>query len=176
VPSIVDSLPGYERSAVVSRDGLYRYSLQRHWQNAALPGTVVWIMLNPSTADGKADDPTIRRCVGFTERMGYGHLAVVNLFAYRTTHPTVMKSARGRGVDVVGPDNDDTIMRWCREAATIVAAWGASQAVDAGRALQVRRMLDDDPACGPLHCLARTATGGPKHPLYLPNSAELEVL
>ncbi len=48
---------------------------------------VVWVMLNPSTADHVHDDPTIRRCMGFARAWGYGGIAVVNLYAWRATDP-----------------------------------------------------------------------------------------
>ena len=40
-------------------------------------------MVNPSTADAETDDPTIRKVKGFSERAGYGHIIVGNLFAFR---------------------------------------------------------------------------------------------
>ena len=71
--------------AVVSDDGLYRYILTRTWDRS-LPA-LVFCMLNPSTADATVDDPTIRKCIGFAQRLGYGGIIVVNLFAYRATKP-----------------------------------------------------------------------------------------
>jgi hypothetical protein len=56
------------RSAVISRDGLYRYALRRVWQ--AKP-TVLFIGLNPSTADQR-DDPTLQRCIRFAMAWGFG--------------------------------------------------------------------------------------------------------
>jgi len=52
-----------QRAAVLSRDGLYRYALRRVWDPAR--PAVLFIGLNPSTADHRIDDPTIRRCVRF---------------------------------------------------------------------------------------------------------------
>ena len=47
----------------------YRYSLERSWNGGE--GRVLFIGLNPSTADHKKDDPTIRRCVGFAKSWGF---------------------------------------------------------------------------------------------------------
>ena len=71
------------RSAVISDCGRYRYRLERHGLSGA--GAVAWIMVNPSTADATTDDATIRKVVGFSERMGAGWLIVGNKFAYRAT-------------------------------------------------------------------------------------------
>jgi hypothetical protein len=147
------------RGAKFDPTGRYRYSLRRTW-DSALP-RVAFIMLNPSTADGRADDPTIRRCIGFARRWGYGSLIVVNLFAYRTPSPAVLARASGP----VGPDNDRHLRAaWSRSAA-IVAAWGVHGSL-LGRDLAVMALL----ARGrkPLLCLGTTQDGHPRHPLYLP--------
>jgi len=59
-------------STIISPCGKYRYLLERKW-GIGLP-CVTWIMLNPSTADAEKDDPTIRRCIGFSKAWGYGSL------------------------------------------------------------------------------------------------------
>lgn len=76
---------GIVQSADFSACGTYRYALRKIWLPAA--PQVLFIGLNPSTADEKSDDPTIRRCLGFARSWGYGGLIVANLFAYRTTAP-----------------------------------------------------------------------------------------
>jgi hypothetical protein len=68
--------------------GTYRYALWRTW-NALQPG-VLFVGLNPSTADATTDDPTIRRCIGFAKRWGYGGITMANVFAYRATDPREM--------------------------------------------------------------------------------------
>lgn len=147
------------RGAKFDPTGRYRYSLSRTW-DSALP-RVAFVMLNPSTADGRADDPTIRRCIGFARRWGYGSLVVVNLFAYRTPSP----AALARALSPVGPDNDRHLRAARSRSAAMVAAWGVHGAL-LGRDQAVMALL----ARGrkPLLCLGTTRDGHPRHPLYLP--------
>jgi len=152
-----------ERAALLSVDGRYRYWLTRRWA----PGPpVTFVMLNPSTADDTTDDPTIRRCIGFTRRWGYGALRVVNLYAYRTTHPTELATV----TDPVGPDNDHWLTTTATTAHTfaapIIAAWGAHP-MATHRANTVLAL----PGMHRLQALGRTRTGAPHHPLYLPTTA-----
>lgn len=76
---------GIRRQAVFDPAGRYRYSLRRRWDAAG--ARVAFVLLNPSTADGRRDDPTIRRCIGFAREWGFGGLEVVNLFAHRSNPP-----------------------------------------------------------------------------------------
>ncbi|TMF61888.1 MAG: DUF1643 domain-containing protein, partial [Chloroflexi bacterium] len=73
--------PAAVRGATFSADRRYRYRLWRRWDGAR--PVVAFVMLNPSTADARRDDPTIRRCIGFAKSWGFGGVEVVNLFAYR---------------------------------------------------------------------------------------------
>ena len=61
-------------TARFSANGIYRYLLTRSLGGSA---TCLFIMLNPSSADAENDDPTIRRCIGFANREGYGRLEVI---------------------------------------------------------------------------------------------------
>lgn len=63
-------------SAVLSDDGQYRYQLERTW---GFGDAVTFVMLNPSTADARKDDPTIRRCLSYARSWGYDGIRVVNL-------------------------------------------------------------------------------------------------
>jgi len=132
----------------------YRYSLSRQWGD---DGSVCWIMLNPSTATASVDDPTIRRCVGFSRAWGYGALEVVNLYALRSTDPAGL----WKSTDPVGPQNDAAILRATQRASLVVCAWGAN--AKPARVAQVRELLMETP----LHHLGRTKAGMPRHPLYL---------
>lgn len=170
------------RGASITENGLYRYSLTRSWspepETVELHRPVVWIMLNPSTADAKVDDPTIRRCIGFTRAWHHCHLTVVNLMAYRATAPADLVAARGADVDIVGPLNDQVIIAAAQGASLVVAAWG-SHRFAARRAEIVLSLIDPErgsPLSGtPVSCLGRTQGGHPKHPLYVRGDTALEV-
>ena len=149
-------------AATISDCGIYRYSLSREWLGG--DGTVLFVMLNPSTADASVDDPTIRRCIGFAQRWGYARLTVGNLYAYRATDPRELDDAAGAGVDPVGPENDDWLLRLSGGADEVIAAWGTK--ASAAREARVLRRLA--PWCT-INCLGTTKSGQPKHPLYLPN-------
>lgn len=146
---------GHESTAILSDDGLYRYTLGRRWAKGP---AAFWIMLNPSTADAALDDPTIRRCIGFTRAWGYSALTVVNLFALRATNPAQLY----RHPDPIGPANDAHIVTQAQRHQIAIAAWGThGHLLD--RSAYVQRLVDGIP----LHCLGTTRGGHPRHPLYV---------
>ena len=149
--------------AVLSPDEKYRYLLTREL-GAGPP--LVFIMLNPSTADAEVDDPTIRRCIRFAARENAGHLVVVNLFALRATDPREL----ARDPDPFGPRNNKFILMHCRPDSRVVAAWGAHPFA-AARARTVARIVDV--AGASLECLGVTKDGHPRHPLYVRADAPL---
>lgn len=142
--------------ACISRCGRYRYALWRRWSDGP---QVLFVMLNPSTADQRNDDPTIRRCIGLAARWGYGAVAVGNLFAFRTPSPRILR----REAHPVGPANDRWLHRLAADSSRMIAAWGNDGEL-LERDVQVRAMLT------PLYALSLTRRGQPRHPLYIPNS------
>ena len=160
-----------EAGAEISPCGRYRYVLTRKW---AEDGPLhVWIGLNPSTATEEVDDPTIRRCVDFSERWGAGEIAMVNLFALRSTDPRELRRAE----DPIGPKNEDRLGVWCQKgcqkAGKIIAAWGNHGDLhDRGR--QVSRRMDSLwLKNNGVFCLGQNRGGQPVHPLYQPLNREL---
>ena len=139
----------------------YRYLLEHRWGTAA---PMVFVMLNPSTADATRDDPTLRRCLRFARRDGRGGLIVVNLFALRATDPAALAAHP----DPVGPDNDQILCAAIGRGTPVIAAWGTHGALHA-RDQAVLRLL----APARLSCLGRTAHGQPRHPLYQPADTPL---
>lgn len=143
---------------------VYRYDLHRDFGMQTPPLTVV--MLNPSTADARKDDPTIRRVIGFAKAWGAGSLLVLNLFAIRATDPREMLAA----TDPIGPENDAYLRRALTAARdedrAVLAAWGA-HGNHLGRDFHVMHKLVDGVRWT---CLGRTHAGHPKHPLYVPSN------
>lgn len=154
-----------------SEDRVYRYTLWREWDVDSLTGCaddlsnghkfVQFIGLNPSTADETKDDPTLRKCVGFAKRWGFGALCMTNLFAFRATDPREMK----RFIHPYGPDNNEHLARVAKHAGMVVAAWGTNGDHNE-RDMEVIDMMRDLGV--QLHCLRMTASGYPEHPLYVP--------
>lgn len=146
--------------AIISDDEKYRYMLSRRW---SLGGkTVAFICLNPSTADGNLDDPTVRRCVGFAKKWGGSRLLIGNLFAYRSTDPSTLKIV----ADPKGHMNDEWLERIAAQSDIVIAAWGGHGDLH-GRDAEVREQFN-----GRLHALRLTKHGSPAHPLYLPAHLE----
>lgn len=148
-----------ERKTVLSSCRTYRYCLWREWDNSNTR-YVMFIGVNPSTADEVEDDATIRRCVGYAKNWGFGALCMVNLFAFRARDPEDMKLSK----HPIGSDNDRWIMELSNEAEWIIAGWGKN-GTHLNRDREVKRMLR-----GKLSCLSITEEGHPGHPLYLKKS------
>lgn len=157
------------RQTILSADRLFRYTLWREWWKDELfinRDTIRYAMfigLNPSTADEAKNDPTIRKCIGFATRWGFGALCMTNLFAFRATDPRRMKGHPRP----IGAENDRWLVAAGREAGVIVAAWGVN-GQHMGRDVEVLKLLND------LQCLRTTKDGHPEHPLYVPYDTTLK--
>lgn len=140
---------------MASQQGSARFWLERKWREDGR--LVAFIMLNPSTADDANDDPTIRRCIGFSKSWGYGGLIVVNTNPMRSTNPR--RTPEPTEFDL--RDNDEHLRRAAFWAEKIVCAWGSHV-----RAEYEQRALDVLAEYA-LHHLGLTKAGKPRHPLYL---------
>jgi hypothetical protein len=157
------------RGATFSDCERYRYHLWRAW-DASRP-RLLWVMLNPSTADHTKVDPTVRRCLTRAEIWGFGSVEVANLFAYRSTAPEGLLEI----ADPVGPDNDHAIIEAAGRADRIVVAWGWQSKPGLPRLLEPRArtvaaLLERDGHT--MTACATTAAGWPRHPLYLRNELQ----
>ena len=141
------------KNATFSDCRKYRYGLSRTWNGKKK--TILFIGLNPSTANEKIDDPTIRRCINYAQNWGYGSLLMVNLFAYRATLPSELKNVK----NPIGNDNDLHIIELSKKADIAVAAWG-NEGTLLNRDKEVKKILPN------LMCLKINKSGQPSHPLY----------
>ncbi len=150
-------LDGKNSWAVFSKDMLYRYRLRRWWQDGL---RILFIMLNPSTADEIQNDPTVERCERRAKALGFGGFEVVNIFALRSTDPKGLYLAK----DPVGEANVTAIDAAVLSCDEIVCAWGAhGTLLDQGE--RVKSLLQN---CNrPVKILGLTQKGMPKHPLYI---------
>ena len=152
------------KDAIISDCDRYRYRLTRSWGEGS---RCVFIMLNPSTADGEQDDNTIRRCISFAKREGSGSLVVVNLMAFRSTDPDLLPA----GDEAFGPEN---ALHLQREIAAcdgpIIAAWGSHKAADRYVPV-VREILAGSGR--EIRCLKLSTRGRPYHPLYVKGDSPL---
>lgn len=142
-----------EKGATISDCGTYRFRLWRIWDKTK--PLCMFVMHNPSTADGMEDDPTIRRCIGFAKAWGYGGLYVGNLSPYRTTNPKVML---GVPIKVLCPvENIEHVKQMASMCFMHVFAYGNP----------IRKDLMPSYWDERWHCIKLTKDGNPSHPLYL---------
>lgn len=159
------------RSARFSPCGRYRFELRRQWVDGPVPRTVTFVMLNPSTADAEQDDPTIRKCIGFAQRWEFEALVVVNVLAYCATKPDDIPSYSGMAI---GIDNRKWLQSAILESELIVPAWGRER-TQFTRAYKIARSVlycMTIRSQQPTECLGFNRDGSPKHPLYIPYTAD----
>lgn len=147
-----------ENTCHFSPDRRHRYTLLHRINPLFGERLIMWIGLNPSTADEQQLDPTLTRIRSFSEREGFDGFLMTNIFGFRATDPKVMRGTR----DAVGPENDEALLAAAQRCEIIVAAWGA-HGIHQDRALAVAKLL----ARHKLWCLGTTKDGFPKHPLYV---------
>lgn len=155
--------PTITASAIFGGDrDQYRYRLTRAWAPDAARRMVLFVMMNPSTADASVDDPTVAKCGRYARAWGYGGLMVCNVFAYRATDQRELAKV----ADPIGPDNDKWLKVSASAAEKIVMAYGTpreprlrERGVVVARTLSLMGFA--------LHVLALSQGGIPMHPLYL---------
>ena len=140
-----------KKHAIISSDNKYRYQLSRIWDEKK--SKILFIMLNPSTADAYIDDPTIRRVVNFSKSWGYGGVFVGNLYAFSSTYPKDLCYTDNHTCD----DNIRYLQNLIRLSERVIYAWGNNH-----KEPDWLCDLVDTP-----YCIDISKKGVPKHPLYL---------
>lgn len=152
--------------AEFSADRRYRYCLTREWDDGKKP--LGFVMLNPSTANEKRDDPTLARCVERARRLGFGAVEVYNLYAWCATDPAELR----RVVEPVGRDNDLYLRNAAETLTDVVLAWGAHG--HPSRAGAVVRLFQNASLPARLWHLGLLKGGQPRHPLHTAYAAPLQ--
>jgi hypothetical protein len=160
------------KAATISTDGLYRYDLTRTWGGPAYgnPKTVLFVMCNPSDADGEDDDPTVQKTIRLGVAWGFERSVLVNYAAFRTPHPRNLFTVD----DPFGPMNEAYIREHVKNAGMIVAAWGCTpeklETVKPGGLFRLNRALYGRD----LYVLKLTKGGCPQHPRFIPEGTSLK--
>lgn len=146
--------------ASFSKCSRYRYLLGREWSDENPP--IVFVGLNPSTADAFTDDPTIRRCIRFAREWGFGSLIMANLFAFRSPDPNELLEI----IDPIGKWNDEVLALIASLRFETVFMWGTKGSL---------RHRDEivKPLFPNARCFGVNQDQSPKHPLYLKSSTSL---
>lgn len=147
-----------DNGAAFSECRRYRYALWRIWDKAK--PMVMFIGLNPSTANESQDDPTIKRVCAIANHNGYGGVYMMNCFPLVSTNPSTMIEFYETSFHEV---EDIENMRWIlnisKQCKQIVFAWGNFE-VAKERAASLNGYFKNAMA------LQINKNGSPKHPLY----------
>ena len=115
------------KTAVISKCEKYRYKLTRTWDEDK--GRVLFIMLNPSTANHIENDLTTIRCINFAEKWGYGGIMIGNVYPFRAKRPKdLRKWIKNYKYDSKYHKfyNQDRVIEMAEQADMIVCAWGCN--------------------------------------------------
>ncbi len=143
-----------KKAANFSNDRKYRYSLSRIWDEPK--GLVLFVCLNPSTADESIDDKTVTKCIKFAKAWNYGGILIGNLFAIRSKDSNILYKA----VNSIGPDNDKWLKKLVVRAKLTIVAWG-NKGSHMNRSMQVLQIIHTP------YSLIINKTGEPRHPLFI---------
>lgn len=158
-----------DRGADLSDCRTFRYALWRNWDFQGPANRVMFIGLNPSTADETKNDTTISKCIGFAKRWGYGGIHMLNLYAFRTTYPTELIAAD----DPAGSRNTEAFGYYRERCGLYVACWGAMEMRYRPRMAWMSTINGVLAAIGrPVYCLGFTQDGSPRHPSRLGYNTE----
>ena len=144
--------------AEFSIDGKHRLSLYREWD--INKPSVMFIGLNPSTANATSDDPTIRRVIAMADSWGFGSVYMMNLFTFISTDPKKLNIKNGNL-----PESNTRLIESSNKCTCVVFAWGNFEVM--GRDKEVKKMY---PYAMALHI---NKNGSPKHPLYVKSDTQL---
>jgi hypothetical protein len=158
------------RTAII--DDVCRWELRRIWNDVPEPRLLVWLMLNPSTADAEKDDPTLLRIIKWGKAWGYDGVIVVNLYPFRSPSPLDLAAwhkAGGLTVEVFQRNMEITLAAMAECDWMVMAGWGGSLPKPEGVLPYIRMLntigLTKHGAWPVWRCLGVSQGGMPIHPM-----------
>lgn len=156
------------KEATFSSNRKYRYLLKRYWDKRK--PQVVFIGINPSTADENKDDATIRRLCYFANSWGFGGFSIINLFSLVSRDQQALNRVSYN--EAVGGRNAEFLHEECL-GSTVVLMWGDAKTIHLSRRVNYYLEVLDDLEID-LFAFKLTSRGNPAHPLYLPGDTKLK--
>lgn len=127
--------------------------------------------INPSKANARDSDQTVRKLIGFAQRNAIRKIISVNPFAKIMTD---IKGLTNSG-PCIGPYNITYISRAIAQSHLIIPCWGNKNKIPLRLMPQLGLMQELIRLSGkPVKIFGLTKSGDPKHPLMLPYSTPLQ--
>lgn len=156
------------KSAKFNEDRTHRYYLSRIWDEKM--SKMLFIGINPSTADGEKDDHTVSRLVKFCQSWGFGGFYIVNLYSFISPEPEDMidhyNNLTNKMEKALHKQNMAVALRYGRICSMITFMWGAGIPNQTQADKYIRTFRD-------AYCFGKTREGHPKHPLFLASHTQL---
>lgn len=155
-------LESINKDGYISSCKKYRYFIEREWDSSL--DKAMFILLNPSETGLYEDNPTIRKCMGFSKGLGYGGIYLANLYSYRATNPKELKKVIEKKGEIYaqGEKNIEIIKKLEKRSDILILGWG-NNAKNFQMSQDILKILDRKK----MRCLDITKEGEPKHPLYI---------
>lgn len=151
------------KNAKFSECGKYRFWLIRTWKPQEHDEHILMLIgLNPSTANAKSDDPTIRSIIRLAKENGYHGIVMTNLFPFITPYSRDL----AMDIDPVHMELNDRCLQANAAHCDVCFCWGNFSRIE-DRAKTIIAMFPE------ALCFGKNKNGSPKHPLYLKANTQL---
>jgi hypothetical protein len=145
--------------ALFSPCGQYRFRLERELSNNNK--SILFIMLNPSTATNDKDDKTIKILKQIANKWDCGKILVGNLYPFCASKPTALNQEIPKEIQ---EENIKHVREMASMCDIVVYAWGTKGPLGDKQKvpdwlLQLQQQLKKQPCC-----LGISVKGIPKHP------------
>ena len=164
-------------TALFSSDKKYRYTLQMEYlpdlMDEQRNKTLTVILKNPSSADERRSDSTIRKVETYVWQKfpDVKTLNIYNIFAFRATDAIELQQLMQKGglSEGVGEENDNSLTKLLQRSDYLICAWGGPSGINKdfyfSRIVRVKEIIGKD-FSGPVYRVrGRKETSEPLHGL-----------